>query len=97
LGIGVDDETNVSLDYIESDNAFTGKISKVGDRTPNVKKDADGGLTIYIGGTSPGADKERNWLPGPASGPFTLTFRTYIPGKDIVDQKWFPPGLVQVK
>lgn len=68
----------------------------IGDRTPNVKKDADGGLTIYIGGTSPGADKESNWLPSPNSGPFTLTFRTYIPGKDIVDQKWFPPGLAQV-
>ena len=29
LGIGVDDETNVKLDYKEGDNAFTGKISKV--------------------------------------------------------------------
>jgi hypothetical protein len=34
LGIGVDDETNVSLDYKEGDNAFGGKISKV---TINVK------------------------------------------------------------
>lgn len=44
-----------------------------------------GGLRI----ASPGPDKESNWLPGPASGPFTLTlmFRAYIPGKDIVDQK----------
>lgn len=69
----------------------------IGDRTPNVKKDADGGLTIYIGGTSPGRDKESNWLPSPTSGPFTLTFRTYLPGKDIVDQKWFPPGVKPVK
>jgi arylsulfatase len=29
LGIGVDDETNVSLDYKEGDNAFTGKIARV--------------------------------------------------------------------
>jgi len=29
LGIGVDDETNVSLDYKEGDNAFTGKIRRV--------------------------------------------------------------------
>jgi arylsulfatase len=29
LGIGVDDETNVSLDYKEGDNAFTGKIGRV--------------------------------------------------------------------
>lgn len=69
----------------------------IGDRTPNVKKGADGGLTLYISGTSPGADKESNWLPGPTSGPFTLTFRAYIPGKDIVDQKWFPPGLERMK
>lgn len=69
----------------------------IGDRTPNLKKDADGGLTLYIGGASPGADRESNWLPGPTSGPFTLTFRAYIPGQDIVDQKWFPPGLARVK
>jgi arylsulfatase len=29
LGTGVDDETNVSLDYKEGNNAFTGKISRV--------------------------------------------------------------------
>ena len=29
LGVGVDEETNVSLDYKEGDNAFTGKIEKV--------------------------------------------------------------------
>lgn len=29
LGIGIDDETNVSLDYKEGDNAFTGKINRV--------------------------------------------------------------------
>lgn len=69
----------------------------IGDRTPGVTKDPDGGLSIYIGGASPGAEKEGNWLPGPVSGPFTLTFRAYMPGKDILDQKWFPPGLVPAK
>jgi arylsulfatase len=29
LGVGVDEETNVSLDYKEGDNAFNGKINKV--------------------------------------------------------------------
>lgn len=65
----------------------------IGDRTPNVKYDKDGGLTIYIGPTSPGKDRESNWLPGPKSGPFTLTFRTYGPGQDIIEQKWFPSGV----
>ncbi len=36
---------------------------------PHMKKDADGGLTIYIQNESPGKDKESNWLPAP-KGPF---------------------------
>lgn len=35
----------------------------IGDRTEGLKKDADGGLTIYIQRASPGKDKESNWLP----------------------------------
>jgi hypothetical protein len=42
----------------------------IGDRTPGLKGDADGGLTLYIQGTSPCKDKESNWLPSPASGSF---------------------------
>jgi hypothetical protein len=42
----------------------------IGDRTPGLKRDADGGLTLYIQGTSPCKDKESNWLPSPASGSF---------------------------
>ena len=69
----------------------------IGDRTPGVKRDRDGGLTLYIGGQSPGRGKESNWLPAPKVGPFTLTFRTYLPGQAIIDQKWFPPGLQPVQ
>jgi len=35
---------------------------------PNMKKNADGSLTLYIQHESPGADKEANWLPAPNSG-----------------------------
>lgn len=35
----------------------------IGDRTEGLKKDADGGLTLYIQRASPGKDKESNWLP----------------------------------
>ena len=37
---------------------------------PNLVKDPDGGLTIYIQNSSPGPEKEPNWLPSPP-GPFT--------------------------
>ena len=33
---------------------------------PTLKTDKDGGVTIYIQAESPGAEKEANWLPGPA-------------------------------
>jgi hypothetical protein len=30
---------------------------------PDLKKDADGGLIIYLQSTSPGADLKANWIP----------------------------------
>lgn len=67
----------------------------IGDRTEGLKKDADGGLTIYIQSTSPGEGKESNWLPSTQSGAFLLVMRTYIPGTEIVEQKWAPPPVVE--
>ena len=47
----------------------------------NLKKNADGSITIYMQATSPGADKESNWLPTP-KGPFYLIFRNYAPSPE---------------
>lgn len=66
----------------------------VGDRTKGLKQDADGGLTIHIQSASPGKERESNWLPSTTSGPFLLIMRTYIPGAEIVEQKWAPPPVV---
>jgi hypothetical protein len=63
---------------------------------PNLKRDADGGLTIYVRHDSPGADKESNWLPAP-SGPFSMYMRLYWPKEEALNGTWKPPAAQRVK
>lgn len=51
----------------------------IGDRTPGLRRDADGGLTIRIQAQDPGPDS--NWLPAPAGEGFYLTLRLYQPDR----------------
>jgi hypothetical protein len=67
----------------------------------DMKKNADGTLTIYLQNTSPGKDKESNWLPTPA-GPFLLILAPYAPGKAIVEsltdpKAYVPPAVILAK
>lgn len=57
---------------------------------PNLKADADGGYTLYIQHTSPGPEKESNWLPAP-QGPFQLLLRLYWPKDQALDGQWKAP------
>jgi hypothetical protein len=59
---------------------------------PSLKRDADGGLTLYIQHDSPGKDKESNWLPAP-SGPFLMFLRLFWPAVEALDGKWNQPPL----
>ena len=63
---------------------------------PQMKKDADGGLTIYIQNESPGKDKEANWLPAP-KGPFATYMRLYWPKEAALDGSWTQPKLIKAK
>jgi Protein of unknown function (DUF1214) len=45
---------------------------------PDLKKNPDGSITLYIQKDSPGADKESNWLPAP-HGPAYVVMRLYWP------------------
>jgi hypothetical protein len=45
---------------------------------PDLKKNADGSLTLHIRKDSPGKDLESNWLPAP-DGPVYLVMRIYWP------------------
>ena len=53
---------------------------------------ADGSLDISIQAAPPGEEKESNWLPAPASGPFSLTVRIYWPTDVVLDGTYkLPP------
>jgi hypothetical protein len=64
----------------------------IGDRD-KLTFNPDGSLDIYIQRESPGKDKESNWLPAPASGPFTMNMRFYWPKSAILEGDWLPPGV----
>ncbi len=63
---------------------------------PNMKRNADGGLTMYIQNESPGKELESNWLPAP-KGPFAIYMRLYWPKQAALDGSWKSPPLRMVK
>ena len=66
---------------------------------PELKKNEDGSLTLYIQNESPGADKQSNWLPAP-DGPIYLVMRLYWPKTEAPsvlppgEGSWQPPGVM---
>jgi len=56
---------------------------------PQLKKNSDGSLTLYIQKDSPGKDMESNWLPAP-NGPIYLAMRLYWPKTE--PPSILPPG-----
>jgi hypothetical protein len=63
---------------------------------PDLKKNEDGSLTIYIQKDSPGKDKESNWLPAP-DGPIYVVMRLYWPKEEALNGKWKPPAVKPAK
>ena len=57
---------------------------------PTLVPDVDGGYTLYVQNSSPGPEKEPNWLPAP-KGPFGLVLRLYWPKPDALDGSWTAP------
>lgn len=63
---------------------------------PNLKRNPDNSITIYIQHESPGKDKESNWLPAP-NGPFFFVNRLYLPKPEALNGTWKPKPLVRVQ
>ena len=59
-------------------------------------RDDDGGITLYFQKTSPGKNKEANWLPAP-EGPFSVILRLYWPKEEALDGSWIIPKIERVK
>ena len=59
---------------------------------PELARDADGGLTLWIQHADPGRGQRANWLPAP-EGPFDLILRLYWPEPAALDGQWRAPSL----
>jgi hypothetical protein len=81
-GLRVDAFWSLTL-YRRSDCLFVanpiGRYS-IGDRTPGLRTDADGGLAIRIQADDPGPG--HNWLPAPRGEAFYVVLRLYQPRQD---------------
>lgn len=64
----------------------------LGTKNKDLKRNEDGSLTLYAGSTSPGGDKESNWLPAP-DGTFSLYIRAYWGQEGITGGTWQPPAI----
>ncbi|MEI6682531.1 MAG: DUF1254 domain-containing protein [Bacteroidota bacterium] len=63
---------------------------------PTIKRDNDGGITLYVQRESPGKLKENNWLPAP-KGPFMAVMRLYWPKDEAINGTWKEPPMELVK
>ncbi|GAB7526676.1 DUF1254 domain-containing protein [Paraburkholderia sp. 2C] len=63
---------------------------------PKLKRDPDGGLTLYVQHETPGKERESNWLPAP-QGPFFVVTRLYWPKPAALSGKWKAPPMQRIK
>jgi len=60
----------------------------IGNTTKGLKYEPNGDLIIYMQSTSPGKDKESNWLPTPKNQNFNFFTRLYGPKPDVINYVW---------
>ena len=67
----------------------------IGDRTPGLRRETDGGVTVFIQKDPPDGDKAANWLPAP-DGPFRPIMRLYQPRTEILDGSYALPPITRL-
>lgn len=61
-----------------------------------LKPNADGSITIYLQSSSPGRERESNWLPIPSER-FNAMLRLYSPQAPVTRGEWAPPPIERVR
>jgi len=67
----------------------------IGDRTPGLRYDDDGSITILMQTEAPDAEQASNWLSTP-SGDFRPVLRMYEPGESVLDGTYTMPPIRRV-
>jgi len=67
-------------------------INRYAVRGDRLRKDGDGGVTVYLQAPPPGEGRESNWLPAP-NGTFQLVLRLYWPKDEAAGGTWTPPAV----
>lgn len=80
-------------DFFLVDNPL-GRYS-IGDRTPGLRTDADGALTVLIQHEEPAGADAANWLPAP-KGRFRPVLRMYEPDEAVFDGRYVLPPIARV-
>jgi hypothetical protein len=89
---------SLTMYELPSSLLYANKINRYLINSPmlgSLKRDPDGGYTIYVQNETPGADRESNWLPSP-KGPFWTTLRIYWPKADALTGRWKQPPLQRI-
>ncbi|MDP2784774.1 MAG: DUF1254 domain-containing protein [Sulfurimicrobium sp.] len=68
----------------------------VSSKTPNLQKNADGSVDLYLGPQAP-AGKESNWISTKPGEGYFVGFRFYGPQKAFYDKVWTPSDIEKVK
>lgn len=69
----------------------------IGNKTQGLKYESNGDLIFYLQASSPGKEKESNWLPTPKSEKFMFVMRIYGPQPDVINNTWKLPLIEKVK
>ena len=69
----------------------------IGDRTPGLKRNADGSIDLWVQQEEPDGDKAANWLPSGESGQIWMILRMYGPRQKALSGEYAPPVVERMR